>query len=188
LALIWGWTPLVALIITSPFIVLILNVYFKLDASLAIVIIALLAIILQGVWTKQLVFRFIRYKKWLISRKHLFFFLLRIGPLASLTAASAVLFISILDNRVTEGSFLYNFLHTWSATMLVSVFFIPLLLLLKNAEQLKLTKRVFVSFTSILGGIAILILLKTTQMNNNIIGKLFLINLRLKFNALLNKS
>jgi CHASE1-domain containing sensor protein len=163
LVLVWGWTPLVALIITSPFIVLILNVYFKLDASLAVVIIALLAITLQGVWTKQLVFRFIRYKKWLVSRKHLFFFLLRIGPLASLTAASAVLLISILDNRVTEGSFLYNFLHAWSATMLVSVFFIPLLLLVKNAEQLKLTKRVFVSFTSILGGIAILILLKTTQ-------------------------
>lgn len=163
LALIWGWTPLVALICTSPFIVLILNVYFKLDASLAIVIIALLAITLQGIWTKQLVSRFIDYKKWLISRKHLVFFLLRIGPLASLAAASAVLLISILDNRVIEGSFLYSFVHAWSATMLVSVFFIPLLLLVKNAEQLKLTKRIFVSFTSILGGIAILILLKTTQ-------------------------
>jgi hypothetical protein len=82
LVLVWGWTPLVALIITSPFIVLILNVYFKLDASLAVVIIALLAITLQGVWTKQLVFRFIRYKKWLVSRKHLFFFLIENRPLS----------------------------------------------------------------------------------------------------------
>ena len=163
LTLIWGVTPLVALITVSPLIVVILNVYFKLDASLAIVIISLLAITLQGVWTKQLVLRFVRYKKWLVSRKHLFFFLLRIGPIASLTSAFAVLFISILDNQLIQGSFLYNFTNTWSATMLVSVFFIPLILLVKNAEQLKLTKRIFVSFTSILGGIAILILLKTTQ-------------------------
>jgi CHASE1-domain containing sensor protein len=163
LTLIWGITPLVALVTVSPLISLMLNLYFKLDATLAIMIISILAITLQGVWTKQLVFRFIRYKKWLVSRKHLFFFLLRIGPIASVSSASAVLLISVLDNQLVKGSFSYHFMNTWSATMLVSVFFIPLLLLVKNAEQLKVTKRIFVSFTSVLGGVAILILLKTTQ-------------------------
>ena len=47
--------------------------------------------------------------------------------------------------------------------MLAAVFFIPLLLLVKNADQLKFTKRLFVSFISILGGLAILLLLKTFQ-------------------------
>ncbi len=163
LILVWGLIPLITLITVSPVIAFMLKHHFKLDVSLAILLIALLTIILQGVWTHLLVFRFIRYKKWLISRKHLFFFLLRIGPLASVISASAVLFIAVLDNRVFQGSYLYNFMNTWSATMLISVFFIPLLLLVKNAEQLKFTKRVFVSFTSILGGIALLTMLKITQ-------------------------
>ena len=45
----------------------------------------------------------------------------------------------------------------------MAVFFIPLLLLAKNAEQLELAKRLFVVFTSVLGALAILLLLKGTQ-------------------------
>ncbi len=163
LLLIWGITPLIAVLVISPLVALSLNYYFHLDANLAVMLIALLAIILQGFWTKQLVFRFIHYKKWLSSRKHLFFFLLRIGPVSSLVSAAAVLVLTMLDNQVTSGSFLYAFINTWSASMLVAVFFIPLLLLVKNAEQLKLTKRIVVGFTSVLGGLAILLLFKTSQ-------------------------
>jgi CHASE1-domain containing sensor protein len=47
--------------------------------------------------------------------------------------------------------------------MLVAVFFIPLLLLARNAEQLRLTKRIFVGVTSVLGFCAALLLLKTSQ-------------------------
>lgn len=163
LLLIWGITPLIAVLLVTPILAFGLNYYFHFDANIAVMSIALLAIILQGFWTKQLVFRFVHYKKWLISRKHLFFFLLRIGPIASLVSASAVLVISMLDNQVMQGTFFYTFINTWSASMLVAVFFIPLLLLAKNAEQLKLTKRLFVSFTSVLGCLAILLLLKTSQ-------------------------
>jgi len=163
LLLIWGLTPLIAVLMVSPFVALYLNDYFHLDTNLAVMIIAVLAIVLQGFWTKQLVFRFIHYRKWLTSRKHLFFFLLRIGPVASIVSAAAVLVLTMLDNQVMSGSFLYAFINTWSASMLVAVFFIPLLLLVKNAEQLKLTKRVVVGFTSVLGGFAILLLFKTSQ-------------------------
>ena len=163
LLLIWGITPLIAVLLVTPILAFGLNYFFHFDANIAVMSIALLAIILQGFWTKQLVFRFVHYKKWLISRKHLFFFLLRIGPIASLVSASAVLVISMLDNQVMQGTFFYTFINTWSASMLVAVFFIPLLLLAKNAEQLKLTKRFFVSFTSVLGCLAILLLLKTSQ-------------------------
>ena len=163
LLLIWGITPLIAVLLASPILALTLGYYFHLDANLAVMSIAVLAIILQGFWTKQLVFRFIHQKKWLVSRKHLFFFLLRIGPIASLVSGSSVLVISMLDNHVIQGTFFYNFINTWSVSMLVAVFLIPLLLLARNAEQLKLTKRLFVSFTSVLGCLAILLLLKTSQ-------------------------
>ncbi|PKI18110.1 CHASE domain-containing protein [Colwellia sp. 12G3] len=163
LLLIWGVTPLIAVLLISPILAVSLRHYFHLDANLAVMTIAVLAIILQGYWTKQLVFRFIEYKKWLTSRKHLFFFLLRIGPVASLVSASSVLIISMLDNQVIQGTFFYTFIHTWSTSMLVAVFFIPLFLLVKNAEQLKLAKRLFVGFTSLLGGLAIFLLLKTSQ-------------------------
>jgi len=163
LLLIWGITPLIAILVISPLIVFSLNDFFHFDANLAIMVIAMLAICLQGFWTKQLVFRFIYYKRWLSSRKHLFFFLLRIGPIPSLVSASAVLILAMLDNQVLIGSFLYTFLSTWSASMLVAVLFVPLLLLVRNAEKLKLAKRIVVGFTSVLGGLAILLLLKTSQ-------------------------
>jgi CHASE1-domain containing sensor protein len=163
LLLIWGITPLIALLLISPLLAFSLNSYFQFNASLAVMTIAVLAIILQGFWTKQLVFRFVYYKKWLTSRMHLFFFLLRIGPIASLISASSVLIIAMLDNQVIQGDFLYTFMHAWSSSMLVAVFFIPSLLLVKNTEQFKLTKRFFVSFTSVLAALAILLLFKASQ-------------------------
>jgi len=163
LLLVWGGTALFAILLTSPLVALSLGYYFGLDANLAVMSIAVLAITLQGFWTKQLVFNYIHYKKWIMSRKHLFFFLLRVGPVASLASASAALIIAMLDNQVTQGTFLYTFISTWSSSMVMAVFFIPLLLLARNAEQVKLTKRLFVIFTSVLGGLAILLLLKTSQ-------------------------
>ena len=163
LLLIWGITPLIAVLVFSPLVAFSFKEYFLFDANLAVMSIAMLAIVLQGVWTRHLVFHSIHYKNWLTSRKSLFLFLLRIGPVASLVSASSVLVLVMLDNQVVEGSFLYTFVNTWSASLLVAVFFIPLLLLTKNAEQLKLTKRIVVGFTSILGGLAILLLFKTSQ-------------------------
>jgi CHASE1-domain containing sensor protein len=163
LLLIWGITPLIAVLVFSPLIAFSFKEYFHFDANLAIMSIAMLAIVLQAVWTRHLVFHSIHYKNWLTSRKSLFLFLLRIGPTASLVSASAVLVLAMLDNQVVQGSFFYTFVNTWSASLLVAVFFIPLLLLTKNAEQLKLTKRIVVGFTSILGGLAILLLFKTSQ-------------------------
>ena len=163
LLLIWGITPLIAVLVTTPLVALCLNSYFHLDANLTVMAIAMLAIVVQGFWTKQLVFRFIHYRKWLTSRRHLFFFLLRIGPIASLVSGVAVLVLNILDSKVLNGGFLYAFMNTWSASMLVAVFFVPLLLLVKNSEQLKLSKRVVVGFTSFLGGFAILLLFKASQ-------------------------
>jgi CHASE1-domain containing sensor protein len=163
LLLIWRITPLFAVLLVSPLVAFSLDFYFDLDTSLAVIVISMLAITLQGFWTQQLVHRFIQHKKWLSSRKHLFFFLMRVGPLPSFVSATAVLALTILDSKVINGGFLYAFVNTWSASMLVAVFFIPLLLLVRNAEKIKVTKRIVVGFISILGGFAILLLFKTSQ-------------------------
>ncbi|MEI6893974.1 MAG: CHASE domain-containing protein [Colwellia sp.] len=163
LLLIWGSTPLIAVLLVSPILAFILNYYFHFNASFAVMTIAVLTTILQGIWTKQLVFLFIQDKKWLTSRRHLFSFILRIGPIASLVSASSALVISMLDNQVMAGTFFYTFINTWAASMLVAVFFIPLLLMIKGSKQLTLTKRLFVGFTTVLGGMAIFLLLKTSQ-------------------------
>lgn len=163
LLLIWRVVPLIVVVLISPILAFSFDYYLHLNANFTVMTIAVLAIVLQACWTKQLVFRFIHYKKWLSSRKNLFIFLLRIGPVASLVSASAVVFISILDSQVIKGDFVYTFISTWSASMLMAVFFIPLLLLFNNAEQLKLTKRFFIGFTSVLGGLAVFLLLKSSQ-------------------------
>jgi len=63
LLLLWGITPLIAVLLVSPILALGISYYFHLEANLAVMTIAVLAIILQGYWTKQLVFHFIHYKK-----------------------------------------------------------------------------------------------------------------------------
>jgi len=163
LIIVWGTTAFVAVLVTSPIVAWYFQQYLGVKLEVASMLIALLAIILQGFWSKQLTYRFVFSKKWLKSRRWLFFFLLRLGPLASIVSATAVIVIAILDNKVMYGSFLYTFLTTWSTSMLFSVFFIPLLLLNKDNKHLNSNKKLFVSITSILGGCAVFLLFKTSQ-------------------------
>lgn len=163
LIMVWGTTAFVAILITSPFVAWYFHQYLGIKLDVAAMLIALLAIILQGFWSKQLTYKFVFSKKWLKSRRWLFFFLLRLGPLASLVSATAVIVIAILDNKVMQGSFLYTFLTSWSTSMLFAVFFIPLLLLNKENKSLNANKKLFVSITSILGAFAIFLLFKTSQ-------------------------
>jgi len=163
LIIIWGTTAFVAVLITSPFVAWYFQQYLGINLDLAAMLIALLAIILQAFWCKQLTYKFVFSKKWLKSRRWLLFFLLRLGPLASMVSATAVVVIAILDNKVMHGSFLYTFLTSWSTSMLFAVFFIPLLLLNKDNKQLNTSKKLFVSITSILGAFAVFLLFKASQ-------------------------
>lgn len=161
--LLWGTSAFVAILIFSPIVAWCFQSYLGVTLDLGSMLIALLAIILQGFWTKQLTHKFVFTKKWLKSRKWLFFFLLRLGPLTSLVSASAVIVIAIIDNKVMQGSFLYTFVTSWSTGILCSVFFIPLLLINSDKNQLNLRKRWFVSITSVLGAFTIVLLFYTSQ-------------------------
>lgn len=167
LILLWGTTAFVAVLFTSPFIGYCFYHYLGVHFELATILIAVLAIVLQGFWTKQLTYKFIFSTKWLKSRRWMLFFLLRLGPLASIISATAVVVIAILDNRVMQGSFLYTFLTSWSTSVLFSVFFIPLLLLIKENKQLNTSKKLFVSVISLLGGLATFLLFKASYIEQN---------------------
>ncbi|QBG35250.1 CHASE domain-containing protein [Litorilituus sediminis] len=165
LIIIWGAPALFAVIVTTPIFVAFLNKYLLIDVHIAATLIATLAIILQSFWAKQLVHKYVFYRKWLRSRRWLLQFFLRVGPLASLVSAVSALVISVIDNQVMLGSFFYTFMSAWSSSMLVSVFFIPLVLLAQEQElsQLSVSKRFFIVSASVLAGLAVLLLLKTSQ-------------------------
>ncbi len=165
LIIIWGAPALFAVIVTTPIFVAFLNKYLLIDVHIAATLIATLAIILQSFWAKQLVHKYVFYRKWLRSRRWLLQFFLRVGPLASLVSAVSALVISVIDNQVMLGSFFYTFISAWSSSMLVSVFFIPLVLLAQEQElsQLSVSKRFFIVSASVLAGLAVLLLLKTSQ-------------------------
>jgi len=167
LIILWGTAAFIAVLVTSPIIAWCFQSYFDVNLDVAATLIALLAIILQGFWTKQLTYKFVISKKWLKSRRSLFFFLLRLGPLASTISATAVVVIAILDNRVMQGSLLYTFLTSWSASVLFSVFFIPLFLLNKGNKQLNASKKLFVTITSTLAALAVFLLFKASYIEQS---------------------
>jgi signal transduction histidine kinase len=163
LFLIWGATALVTVLLVTPLVAAFFYYVIEIEVTLAVMSISLLGIVLQGVWTRQLALRFSYQNKWLRSRQYLLVFLFRVGPLASLISATAVLIVSILDNETVQGTFSYTFISSWATSMLLTVFFIPLMLLNKHRKQLNIRKRFFVSFTSILGALAIFSLFITSQ-------------------------
>ena len=163
LVIVWGMSAFFSVLCTTPFVAAFFYYNMGIDIDLAIMSISLLAIFLQGIWTRQLTFKLAYQNKWLKSRECLSSFLLRTSPLASLVSATAVLIVSILDNETLQGTFLYTFVSSWATSMLFTIFFIPLVLLNKERKQLDMRKRFLVSLTSILGALVISLLFSTSQ-------------------------
>jgi len=140
-----------------------LSWYLHLDVTSALVIITILTVMLQSYWAKQLSSQEVYQQGWLKSRKSLYLFLFKIGPLTSLVSAIASVVIAMLDNKVLGGNLLYTFFSSWSASVLMAVFFTPLLLLTQRRQQLTLSKRLFIIFASSLAFIAISLLFNIAQ-------------------------
>jgi len=140
-----------------------LSWYLQLDVPLALVIITLLTVLLQSYWAKQISSHEVYQQAWLKSRKSLYMFLFKIGPLTSLVCAIASVVIAMLDNKILGGNLLYTFFSSWSASVLMTVFFTPLLLLTQRRQQLTLSKRLFIIFASSLAFIAISLLFNIAQ-------------------------
>ncbi len=154
------------LLVTTAVVVILssfLSWYFHLDINLAMVIITVLAIMLQSYWAKQLTLTEVYQQNWLQSRQALLTFLFKIGPLTAVVCASAILVVTMLDNKMLTGNLFYTFISSWSASTLFAIFFTPLLLLIQKPQQLSPLKRFFITFASSLAFIAIGLLFKVSQ-------------------------
>ena len=139
--------------------------YFSLNISieLSFFIIALLAIMLQGGWAKQLTLSEFHQQNWLKSRRYLLLFLFKVGPLTSLVSAFTVTIVVILESKILGDDLLFVFVSAWSGSVLFSVFFTPMFLLTRGRQQLNLPKRTFIITASFLAVVAIGLLFKISQ-------------------------
>ena len=163
-ALIWGTRALISIIIIgtifSSFIFLLIN---GVAINFSILLIAILAISFQAFWTRELTRGLISNERWLKSQTLLFYFLLKIGPLAGVVAASASVVIMALDVEMPSTSIVFVFFNSWVISVLSALFFVPAVLISQGTERLSLSKRYVVLFVSALGFIAIVIVFKISQ-------------------------
>jgi CHASE1-domain containing sensor protein len=117
----------------------------------------------QGFWAKQLTLSEINQQNWLKSRRHLLWFLFKVGPLISLVSAFTVMIVVILESKVLGNNLFFTFVSGWSGSVLFSIFFTPMLLLIKGRQELSLPKRTFTIIASFLAFIAIGLLFKISQ-------------------------
>jgi len=164
LMILWGTYIAISIVIGHIIFSFLLIMYFDVEVlNIGVVIISLLAILLQGFWSKHITSKEINKQKWLDSRVLAARFIIKIGPVAGLVAAGAAALVAILDGQqVTDGLF-FVFVSTWSASILVAIFMTPVLLFTQGKQQLNFSKRIFVVFSSVLGCLAISLLIKISQ-------------------------
>lgn len=140
------------------------TVYVKsLPLDPAVIIICAMAIFLQAIWTKQLGYRFVAEQKWLDSREKLLYFIIKIGPVASIVCGTAATLVAVLDAKLFTDSLFYGFFASWGASLLVVLFVTPPLLFTQGEQKLNVSKRSFVLVASFLGCFAIGLLITTSQ-------------------------
>jgi CHASE1-domain containing sensor protein len=159
----FGTSVLLAIGVGTILFCLYLFFLLNLPIELSMVIITLLAIILQGFWAKQLTLSEIKQQNWLKSRCHLLRFLFKIGPLISLISGFTVMIAVILESKTLSHNLLFTFVSGWAGSILFSVFFTPMLLLIQGRQQLSLPKRTFTIIASLLAFVAIGLLFKVSQ-------------------------
>ncbi len=163
--IIWGYQILLSIVLGTIVFSTLLMLYTGETLDSTMLLIALLAICLQSFWTKHLTYKYIRQQRWLRSRTILLRFLFRVGPLASIVSASAVVVIAMLDVETFGHLVTYVFFSSWSGSVLVSIFLTSVLLFNSDAQKLNVARRWFVLVSSLLGGVAIALLVLLSQHN-----------------------
>lgn len=155
LVIVFGMRVLFPITLSTLLFCLYLFYSLNLAIELSMVIISLLAISLQAFWVKQLTYCEINQKNWLKSRRHLLWFLFKLGPLSSLVSAFSIMIVVILESKALGDNLLFTFAGGWSGSVLFSIFFTPMLLLTQGEQQLNLFKRTFIIIASFLAVVAI---------------------------------
>ncbi|WP_426360443.1 CHASE domain-containing protein [Pseudocolwellia sp. HL-MZ19] len=164
--ILWGKRQVFPLVLGSITLNSLLNYYFSAGLELSIFILFTLAFCAQGIWAKKLTEKLISHGQWLNSRKKLSSFIYKVGPLASVISASASVLIMILSAKSFDINLFYVFCQTWSLSVLISIFGIPLLLFVNSDQSFNKGKQLFVIISSVLGGISIALLFKIGQDQN----------------------
>ena len=159
----FGAAIISAIIIATLMFSFFLYYWLELPIESSMVIIALLAFVLQGLWARQLTMTVVYRQKWLKSRRNLIIFLFKVGPLNSLIAAFTVIILTMLENQVFSENVLFIFASCWSSSILFSIFFTPLFLLFQGSHSLNTSKRIFIVVASLLAFAAIALLFNISQ-------------------------
>ncbi|MGB1197879.1 MAG: CHASE domain-containing protein [Thalassotalea sp.] len=163
IALVWGVIALLIVLSSTLFLILAINGYGNFDLNIAIIILIYSGALLQAIWAKQLTYSLIYKQKWVESRQSLFSFMLIIGPVVAITSALCGSVVAIVDNETFNVSLSYVLVRTWSASVLVSVFVIPSLLLIQGEQKLSISKRSFAVVSSLLSCVAIALLFQISK-------------------------
>ncbi len=158
-----GVNILLATAVATVLFCLFLYFWLELPIELSMIIITLLALTLQGFWAKQLILSEVNKQNWLKSRRDLFSFLLKIGPLISLVSAFTVVILTVIDNQSLGENLLFTFANCWSNSILFSIFFTPIFLLYQGRHQLSSSKRFFITLASLLAIVTIGLLFNISQ-------------------------
>lgn len=164
--ILWGTRQTFPLILSSIIFNLLLNYYFSVKFELSIVFIFTLAICSQGIWARKLTYKLVAQGQWLDSRNKLSSFIYKVGPLASLVSAVSAVLLTILSAQSFDINLFYVFFQTWSISILISIFGIPILLFFNTEQRLNRGKQLFVIVSSIVGGFSIALLFKIGQDQN----------------------
>ena len=163
LVILWGISILLAIAVATVLFCLFLYFWLEIPFELSMVIITLLALILQGFWAKQLTFVEVDKQNWLKSRRDLFSFLWKVGPVISLVSAFTVVILTVIENQSFGNNLLFTFANCWSNSILFSIFFTPLFLLYQGRHHLSSSKRFFITFSSLLAIVTIGLLFSISQ-------------------------
>ncbi|PCH97011.1 MAG: hypothetical protein COB83_03815 [Gammaproteobacteria bacterium] len=163
LVVFWGTSVLLAITVATILFCLFLYFWVNIPIESSLVIITLLTLMLQGFWAKQLTAAEVNQQNWLKSRRKLLTFLFKVGPAISLVSASAVVILTMLENKEYGDNLFFVFISSWSSSVLLAIFCTPLLLLSQGQHQLSLSKRFFITVASLLAVVSISLLFNISQ-------------------------
>jgi CHASE1-domain containing sensor protein len=155
---VWGTGALVGILLATIAYCIGIQLFFNYSTPYPVLLIGMLAIWLQAIWTKRLTYKLVAQQQWLKSRETLFSFMLRIGPVPSIISASTTLFLVTLSSQSLTVQSSYIFFSSWAGSLLVGVLLTPIFLFSKKMKNVILYKRLLIIISSILLCLAIALL------------------------------
>jgi CHASE1-domain containing sensor protein len=163
LMIFYGARVVSAIILATLLYCLFLYYWLAMPIESSMVVIALLTFTLQGLWAKQITVKEVNRQKWLKSRFVLLKLLFKVGPLTSCVAAFSVTVLAMLENETFGENLFFTIASCWASSVLSAIFFTPLFLLYQSRYPISLSKRLFVTVSSILAIVAISLLFNISQ-------------------------